>query len=79
MKQRTQLQRVIFDRLLVQKDIAKAVGLDPADLSRIVNGKLQCSQAGQVAIAAHLKLPLAELFSPDGFAIAASEPGRVAA
>lgn len=37
-KRPTPLKRAIFDSGLLQKDIAAAVGIDAAHLSRIVNG-----------------------------------------
>jgi transcriptional regulator with XRE-family HTH domain len=77
---KTALKRAIFDRDLTQRDIAAAVGLDPAELSRIVNGRLLCGKSAQEAIAAQVGLPVGDLFSSSGFAIAApADPGQVAA
>mgnify|MGYP007071568744 CR=1 FL=1 len=61
MKPVTPLKLAIVESGIPQKDIAGRVGLDPAQLSRIVNG-LHAPQATRQAIADVLDREIGELF-----------------
>jgi transcriptional regulator with XRE-family HTH domain len=61
MRRPTPLKRAIFDRQLVQKDLAARLGIDPGHLSRIVNGG-PCSQELAERLADMIGEPIADLF-----------------
>lgn len=61
MSRPTPLKRAIFESGRVQKDIASEIGIDPAQLSRIVNG-LHCDDATRLRIAAALGRDVADVF-----------------
>ena len=44
------VKAVLFERQLSQGDMAKIIGIDQATLSRIINGKQQCSKLVAYAI-----------------------------
>lgn len=59
---RRQLQKAIRDHVDSQTKIAVECGLDPATLSRIVNGLKVPDDRTRQAIARHLRRPERELF-----------------
>ncbi len=60
----TALKRAIFESGRIQREIASELGMDPARLSRIVNG-LHCDDRTRGRIAAALGRNVCELW-PDG-------------
>lgn len=65
MRNPTPLKRAIFERQLIQKDIAADLGVDPGHLSRIVNGG-PCSDELARRIAAKIDVPVEDVFTACG-------------
>ncbi len=61
MRHPTPLKRAIFESGRVQREIASELGMDPARLSRIVNG-LHCDDGTREKIAAALERNVSELW-----------------
>jgi transcriptional regulator with XRE-family HTH domain len=61
MRKPTPLKRAIFEAQLTQRDLAREVGMDPAQFSRIVNG-LHVNEATEQKIAAAVGRDVSELF-----------------
>lgn len=59
---RRQLQKAVRDHPDSQTKIAVECGLDPATLSRIINGLKTPDGATRLVIAKHLRKPVASLF-----------------
>lgn len=58
----TPLRKVIDDEGRKQSWLSERAGIDQPTLSRIVNGRLNPTEGEQLAIAAALERPVAELF-----------------
>lgn len=65
MRKPTPLKRAIFDRQLVQKDLAAELGIDPGYLSQIVGGR-PCGDELAHRIAAEIGEPVDALFTAAG-------------
>lgn len=65
MRKPTPLKRAIFERQLVQRDLAAELGIDPGYLSQIVGGR-RCGDVLARRIAEKVGAPLDSLFTADG-------------
>ncbi len=61
MRTPTPLKRAIFESGRVQREIAAEIGMDPAHLSRIVNG-MHCDDATRGKIAAAIGRTVEDVF-----------------
>lgn len=62
---RARLRDAIFRSRRTQKDIAEAVGITPAEMSKIVHGRVNPTEAEEKAIAKVLRQPVGELFGQE--------------